>query len=289
MNDIKKICVIGGDMRQKYAADALRCAGYDVNIFGIENQTDKSKYYTDIEKAIFEADLVILPLPFSTDGIKLSCPISKLDIRLDKLCESFSEGQIVAGGKFTPSFLDKLKNKKCVPLDYFTSERMNILNAIPTVEGAIAVAVNETKITIFGSKCGVVGYGRIGKILAKTLKNLGADVTVFARNPVALTWAEAEGYTPQKLSLLDKNADSLDIIFNTVPSVVIDRITLEKTKKEVLIIDLASQPGGVDRECAKELSRKVVFALSLPGKVAPETAGKIIASSIESVLEGGSL
>ena len=64
----------------------------------------------------------------------------------------------------------------------------------------------------------------------------------------------------------------------------IDKNVLDKTENNVIIIDLASAPGGVDFEYAKQKNRKVIFALSLPGKVAPETAGNIIANTVLSKL-----
>ena len=42
--------------------------------------------------------------------------------------------------------------------------------------------------------------------------------------------------------------------------------------------------GGVDFEAAKEAGVKVIWALSLPGKTAPITAGKIIKDTILNIL-----
>ena len=49
-------------------------------------------------------------------------------------------------------------------------------------------------------------------------------------------------------------------------------------------MDLASKPGGVDMEAASRLGVRVIWALSLPGKVAPVTAGKIIRDTIYHIL-----
>lgn len=51
-------------------------------------------------------------------------------------------------------------------------------------------------------------------------------------------------------------------------------------KKDSFVIDLASRPGGVDCQAAARYGVRVISALSLPGKVAPVTAGKIIAECI---------
>ena len=179
--------------------------------------------------------------------------------------------------------------KGCGIYDYYLSERLSILNAIPTAEGAVSIAINETAKTIFGSKCVIAGYGRIGKILAKLLKNMGADVTVLARSEQALTWAEADGCHALPFYCAARYLDDKDIIFNTVPALWMDKNIIDSTSENTVIIDLASAPGGVDLEYAKRICRKVIFALSLPGKVAPESAGNIIADCVLSKLKGGLL
>ena len=79
-------------------------------------------------------------------------------------------------------------------------------------------------------------------------------------------------------------AGDFDVIFNTVPAEVLDRNVLEQIPDDTLIIDLASKPGGVDFSAAKELGKKVIWALSLPGKTAPITSGRIIKETILNML-----
>ena len=78
-----------------------------------------------------------------------------------------------------------------------------------------------------------------------------------------------------------------DIVFNTVPVLLIGEKELSEARKNTLFIDLSSKPGGIDFELAKKAGLKVLWLLSLPGKTAPETAGKIIADTVINILEGG--
>ena len=71
---------------------------------------------------------------------------------------------------------------------------------------------------------------------------------------------------------------------NTVPAQVLNRPELEDLMPGCLILDLASKPGGVDLAAAGELGLTVIWALSLPGKVAPVTAGAAIKSTIYNML-----
>ena len=70
-----------------------------------------------------------------------------------------------------------------------------------------------------------------------------------------------------------------------MPEIVLDFNCLSKISSDCLIIDLASSPGGVDIETAARLDRNVISALSLPGKVAPDTAGDIVKTTIGNILE----
>lgn len=285
----KKISVLGGDTRQLYAARELLKNNYTVSLLALPSEDMHTFCCNSVEEALSEACAVILPLPLTTDGIRLFCPLAKNDIKLDHIIEHISNGQLIAGGKMPAGFVEKIREKNAIPFDYYNSERFSILNAIPTAEGAVSIAINETKTTLFGSKCAVLGYGRIGRILSKTLKALGAEVTVFARKEAALAYSEAEGYEGINIRFLAEHLQNKKIIFNTIPNMVLTKSVLDFTDKDVTIIDLASAPGGVDGIYAKEIKRKVIYALSLPGKVAPETAGKIISDTILSNIRGDNI
>jgi len=78
---------------------------------------------------------------------------------------------------------------------------------------------------------------------------------------------------------------NFEIIFNTIPAVVLERAYLQRLNSDTLIVDLASTPGGTDFIAAKELGISAIHALSLPGKVAPKTAGEILSRTIPLLLE----
>lgn len=166
-------------------------------------------------------------------------------------------------------------------------EKINshIPNAVPTAEGAIEIAIAETPITIHGSKSLVLGYGKIGKILSKDLYALGAQTYVEARKYADLAMIEGHGYEPLPLDNLKDHIHEFDIIFNTIPALILDDEILTKVKKDALIIDLASKPGGIDFDAAKAYGLKVIWALSLPGKIAPVSSGAIIKDTIMNIIK----
>ena len=157
-------------------------------------------------------------------------------------------------------------------------------NAVPTAEGAVQLAMEHLPITIHGSRVLVVGFGRVGRITAQRFAALGARVSVAARKYEQLAWAQAMGFGAEELGHLAGWLCGYDLVVNTVPAQVLNRPELEDLMPGCLILDLASKPGGVDLAAAGELGLTVIWALSLPGKVAPVTAGAAIKSTIYNML-----
>lgn len=290
MNKPITFSFIGGDLRQMRAATMLASDGFYIRIFGIDTPShDLPKNITfsaSAEDCTRAADAIVLPLPYSSDGgIHINTPLFNSPIETSSIFSSAGENTVIFAGK-SDYTLEKLVRKTGAHIiDYAKREEFAIMNAIPTAEGAISIAINNTPHMLKDSNCLVIGYGRIGKILSAQLLSLGANVTATARKYSDLAWISANGCTPVKTSEIFKTAGEYDIIFNTVPEHILDFRVLSATKGDVLIIDLASKPGGVDFEVADALGRRVMWALSLPGKVAPDTAGKIIKDTLLNILE----
>ena len=277
----EKIAVIGGDLRILEAAKALAIKGYSVFVYGIdvrEGSLGSANEAKSLEEALKNAGLVILPIPYSRDDGILNAPLSTHPIKLSELWELADDGVAIAAG-----MADGIPSKFRV-FDYLKDEEFALRNAAASVEGAIAVAIRETDFTLLSSKCLVLGYGRIGKLLSGHLRDLGADVTVFARSPLDRVRSEISSIRALDYSSLAREAETADIIFNTVPTTLVTRSVLEGANREMVIIDLSSSPGGVDRHAADSFGIKTVTALGLPGKFSPKSAGKIIASCAESLI-----
>ncbi|MDE5563848.1 MAG: hypothetical protein K2I93_01725, partial [Oscillospiraceae bacterium] len=149
----------------------------------------------------------------------------------------------------------------------------------------VQIMLEEMPRTIFGSKVLILGFGRIGSRMAVLLHALGAEVTVAARDVADRARAEMAGCDSTSFQALETIVDSFDVICNTVPAKVLTAAVLKAMQQETLVLDLASKPGGVDWDAAQTLGRRVVWALSLPGKTSPVTAGEIIAKTVTHILE----
>lgn len=291
-----KIAVLGGDRRQYSAALQLAVLGVTVSIWGLPHTIGDAKgivWASDWRSAVTDADAVLLPLPMSGDGLRInfslleqeaSTPI--FDLRITHLLEAMHKGQILFGGRIPPSCKAYAEEMGISPIDYSENELFQIRNARPTAEGALELAMHELPVTVNEMHTAVIGYGRIAQALVPMLRGMGAEVTVAARKPSDLCRAEYYGCSTLRICSHEGKSTLLNldphcqVIFNTVPYWLFDRSVLENICSQVLIIDLASAPGGVDPQAAIDCGIKVIRAPGLPGKYAPVTAGNIIAKTV---------
>ena len=280
-----KIGIIGGDTRQLVVAHELSREGFRVGCYGVPKNDGKFKNFTrhtDLEKCAAGCDAVVLGVPYSVDGKWLNCPPEDYAISVKALFDAMEPGQLLLGGRFDASVY-AMAEKYCIrAIDYINSEELAVMNAIPTAEGALEIAMKELDVTLHSSRALVLGFGRVGKVVAHMLSSIGTEVTVSARRTSERAWCEVYGYDFCPIGNIGEDIGGYDVIFNTIPSTVLTGEILEKTN--AVIIDLASMPGGVDMTAAKEIGSRVIWALSLPGKVAPTTAGRIIKDSVINIL-----
>jgi dipicolinate synthase subunit A len=287
MRNKTTFAVIGGDLRQVHLAGLLADGGNNVFAVGFDRDVEMCPDVLRLKsasEAVVKANCIILPLPYSVDGVTVNAPFARSPIQLEEIWGAAGEGQLITGGKFSPDVLRTARERGFNPVDYYEREELAVLNTIPTAEGAIQIAMEELPITIHGSRCLVTGFGRVAKTLCHDLFGLGANVTGCARKYGDLAWMKALGYSSVHISSLDRVISNFDVVFNTVPAVILSESLLSRLNSNCLVIDLASKPGGVDFKTAGRLGLKTFWALSLPGKVAPITSGGIIKETVLNIL-----
>ncbi len=272
----KTILILGGDNRSLYLGEYLEKQHFHVCYYAF-NQAD---CYENLTDAVNEADFIILPLPLSRDRVTLNAALFDGTITLSEIFALSVSGKMFFGGQMPKSFCEELEARGAEWCDYMQLDELAIYNAVPTAEGVVQILIEELPITIHGMKCAVTGYGRVGKILAQTLKALGAEVTVFARKQKDFADAFAKNIIPKDFSSLSADYHNFDALINTVPQRVLNAKELDNLNPECVLIEVASAPFGIDFQSAKERAFNVIKAGSLPGKVAPESAGEIIGRSI---------
>lgn len=272
--------VIGGDLRIVKLVNMLE----DKNIiytYGLEKAEEINNKLNiikcnKIDKEVIKKNSVIIgPTPFSKDGINIYAPYSENKIKVNDILEKCKEKQLIAGN--IKKEVQEIANENNVQItDLMKNEKLAILNSISTAEGAIEVAMKETDMIIHGSNILILGFGRIGKVLAKKLQGLSANVTCAARKQEDLAWIKAYGYNLININEMEKELEQFNIIFNTVPHLILTKEKIRILNKKCILIELASNPGGIDRKEAEKRKIKVVEALALPGKVAPITTAEFM-------------
>ncbi len=285
----KVISVVGGDLRIVKLVEMLIEDNYTVYTYGLEYseellKLDKVEMCPTLEEAVKDAKAVVGPIPLSSDRKNLSMPFSNIKLPIEDFIACL-DGKTLIAGNITEPIRNDLDEKSIVYIDLLKREEFSVLNTISTAEGTIQIAMEETQRTVHGRSVLIMGFGRIGKVLSKMLSGIGAKVYCEARKNEDIAWIKAYGYEPIHLNDLDKHLGKFDIIINTIPFQILDNNRLDLLKKDILIIDLASNPGGVDRKAAKEKNIKLVWALSLPGKVAPVTSAEFIKETLYHALK----
>ena len=271
--------ILGGDFRYKFLYDML--CNEDHLVYSHNNKYIEDKDNNTLDEFLCKIDILIVPIPFTKDN-KTLFNIENEIISVNTLIEKIINYNIkmVFGGLIDKKLIEKLAKNNIKTLDFFEDNSIAILNAIPTAEGAIQTAMEQSFKTIFNSNCLVLGYGRCGKILANMLNGIGANVDVTYRKDEDLAYIKAYSLSPIYLYKIKENIKKYDFIFNTIPYEILNKDILKNINKNTIIIDLASAPGGLDYTYARDLNLKAIYCPSLPGRVAPYTAGEILKNKI---------
>lgn len=286
----QKILIVGGDSRQLEVIQKLAEAQAELYIAGFEKWTslpDGRIRHVRLSEAWFrECPVVILPAVGIGPSGEVGAPYAakELVLTVDMLAAIPANGLIITGS-VNPFLLEACNKRNIRVEEVYARDDVAILNSIPTAEGAVMLAMQHTDITIHGSSVIVLGLGRVGMTLARTLKNLGSAVRVGVREPELCARALEMGLQPFHPDKLEEEAGSADILFNTIPALIITSSVIGRMAAASLIVDLASKPGGTDFLAAEEAGIKAIAALGLPGKVAPRTAGRILGNAIIQILK----
>ena len=284
------IAVIGGDARYlelirqlKTLPDTtLMLVGFDKLEQGFtgSNQMD----FEELEPS--KLDAIILPITGTDMSGNIETVFSDKQIQIEKSWfKKFKSNTLVFTG-ITNEYLTSATtaaNIDLVPL--LDRDDVAIYNSIPTAEGAIMMAFEETDYTIHSSRVVVVGFGRVGNTVANKFSALGAKVSVCARSIRDLARITEMGLHAIPLEKLSDHTHDCDLLINTIPAPIVTKDVIQNLPPNGIIIDLASKPGGTDFDFAEKRGIKAILARSLPGIVAPRTAGKILADVITQILD----
>ena len=263
MNNVD-FAVIGGDRRMSLLAGMLGCRHY--------------LYESDTLPEKIESTAAVLPVPCSLDGRTLNAagatPLWEVISRI--------RSPFVFGGRIPADVREALTARGTRVYDLLEDEALLIKNAQLTAEGALGIIIAETQRSVCGASIAILGFGRIGRALARMLTALGASVTVAARSAAQLAEAECMGCRTASIAEPLAVFQGADAVCNTAPAKIADADALATLGGDAPFIELAS--GGYNADAARAANVRLINAQGLPGKTAPESAAQIIYDRITDLL-----
>ena len=256
--------IIGGDERFGRLARLLEDRGARVRTLGRERFADTAGAERDF--------------PALAENIVVNCPprgrgaVPSID---DILEEASDAARVFCCGPGHPASTDARL------IDLWADEALLLENARLTAEGAVAAAMRTSSRSIKEMRCLVIGWGRIGRELTELLVAIGASVTVASRSAHSRCQAVARG---ARTAFTEAIADALpgqQLIFNTAPAMVLDEDALRRAERDVMIVDLASPPYGVDLWAAWRRGMRAWREPGLPGRYCPTSAAQALLDAMD--------
>lgn len=280
-----KIGIFGGDKRYVYMALSLLDKNYHVCSFRLLNRIEHRNHTEacGLDELMKTCRIIISPIPLTKDLVTVSdgtfCSSESIIAGL------LNNNHIIVGGMIPPVIEAACKSKGAFCCDLMKNDRIAVMNAIATAEGAIMEAIKNSDINLHHSNCLILGYGRCGRVIADKLRGLSAVTIVADRDDNALAYASAAGHAVVRLMDIKSILPGCHYIFNTIPALIMDQEHLKLVSDNVVIIDIASAPGGVDYEYALNHGINAKLCLGIPGKVAPKASADILVAEIEALIK----
>lgn len=293
MKKDKALSFMGGDLITVNLINQFLKDGYKIKTYAFDGAYDlidaddkvKNKMFAEnIEDVINFAENIIFAMPFKNASEQIISTFSNKKIDIKEILPMLKNKKIFVGN-LSDETITILNTQKNEIYNLNNNNEIRISNALITAEAAVGIIASESQRTIHGMKILILGFGRLGKMLAKTFKSLDADLTVEARKDSDIAWINAYGYKSLHLDNLTENIGDFEVIINTVPFMLLDKERIEKLRKDVYVLDLADDERGIDTKEARKNNIKNLWALSLPAKNAPYSYAKSIKDVMKMILE----
>lgn len=271
------VAVVGGDIRMLEHMRLARSAGAKVQHYGSvpgANEVAGEPQAASLADAVKGARIISCPIPGLGDDDELYAKYTSEKLRLttDVLKGAASNAMLLTC--YSTPHMDEWANDASVKIiPYGDDDALSVLHAVPTAEGAIKIAIENTDDTLLGMDVLCIGFGRVGISVAQAFESMKSRVSLAARDPAQLARAWAMNAYPIELRDLSNHIGKFGLIVSSTSGRVLGQELLARTRPDAVIIDLCSPPGSVDFDAAKALGRKVIWARGQAGR-APRRAGQ---------------
>ena len=264
---MKPIAVLSGDKRQDYICQYLNNHGYNA--------------YLKSTMDFNQDEYIICSTPLCKKGKYLNCDFYS-SFPMETFMNLLKHGQTVFAGSIPKIFYN---DKSFNFVDVLHDETVVWNNAVLTAEGLISSIITHTDSTIRNARILILGFGKCGINVARTLTSLSGKVSIYDHTALHLIQARAYGYEGIEYEDLIHHIHKFDIIINTVPTDIFQEIHYMKANSSCVLFEIASAPYGFNEDFANKYNLSLITCPGIPGVTAPKAAGELIAKSIISYLE----
>lgn len=259
---VEKFLIIGNDKKQQACRNRLNERGFVAACCDGEAVFDEMRHYSSI----------ILPIPTLANGC-----ISGTRLTLSELEQELSREQRVFYGNLDYSpFGEK-------SVSYY-NESFLVKNSRLTAQGVLRLMLENTDKDLSTLKAAVLGYGRCGKAICKSLRANGVSTFSVSRKAYSAVLAENDGLEAMQYNEFYEKISGFDVIVNTVPYNILGRESMERLTKRNIYIEIASKPYGFNINETDKYNFRYILAESLPGRFTPTSAGINIADTVLEML-----
>lgn len=256
--------VFSSDARLEHACVMLRRGGHHVTEARSAREADAV-----LERGPAGFDFVVLPIRAAENGVT---ELSGQPIAVDAFLKGLRPGVPVFTGRRT----EYLKGLSLRLYNFFEDEELARKNAALTAEGVLYLLLSRTSRSIFDYTYDLLGAGKTGACIYALLTRLGLKVRLVTRRG-------GDGSVPYDSW---RAAPPAPVVINTVPGPVVTGDMLADWTRKVFLLDLSSGELGADPAAKAAANLTYLAAPPLPGLVAPESAGALLADYVEAVLAG---
>lgn len=285
---ISSIAVLGGDLRQRYAAEYLCACGWQVSCSNTLDVPCDSKVTLDgsLPHALAHADVALLPTPLSKDGQYLFQANQAMPpCLLTELWGFLAPGQTLAVYSLPKSQADILKEKGCQVFQFGQLPIFSRENSLLTAEGLLSELIRCTPFSLASARVLLLGYGCCGSAIGTLLHPLCRSIYLLEQDLDKQAVAEKKGICPIQTEDFPTVLPHCNIIINTIPAAVMEPNQIRKLPGSCHIFDIASSPFGFPEDTAEKYALPYLRLPGLPGRFSPAASGKAIGKIIERITD----
>ena len=220
-----------------------------------------------------DVGIILLPIPTSRDGVHLTGST----LTLHEVLTDVRPGEVVVGYSIPDGEKEYITSRGGRVCDVAGDEEFLDENALISAVGTLEYILSVSAKVPDDMHVGIVGYGRIGRHLARILMFLGANVRIYTSKNVTRVALGRLGVESREINYASPTLEDirdLDALVNTAPSPLAECFHDNKAPRGLCIIEVASGNNfdGIDG---------VVRLPSIPEKNYPKSAGRAYFHAIQ--------